>query len=96
MADVVFVRAGFDGDARFYQNVGGTQDFFAGIAKVSEVMETAARAGVIAGDGQVVAFVGGTQPCTSFGSIVKNNLFCDAQAQHLAEEFAAGFDVGSE
>ena len=49
--------AGFDKDPVFQSNIGGAEDLFPAIHGVGDVMEAARYAGVIFGDGDVVAFV---------------------------------------
>src|ERR1700754_1159065 len=48
LLDGVLVRAGFDVDAVFQEDVGGAQDVFAAVESVGDVVETARRLEVVA------------------------------------------------
>jgi hypothetical protein len=58
----VLVRAGFNRDAVFHQDVSGLQDLFAAVHEIGEMVEPAPCAASIQGDRHVIGFEGGRQP----------------------------------
>ena len=92
----VLVRAGFDEDAVFQENVGGAQNILAGIDGVGDVVEAAARAGMVAGVGEIVALVAHRHPHRGFGAVVQHDLLGQPAAEIFLEENAVGLDVDRE
>ena len=94
LSDVVLVRPGFNGHARFDQKIGGAKDFFPAVGKVGKVMKAAPSAAMIPRNRNVVTLIRGAQPGTGFDPVIQNDLLRCAHPQHPVKEFTAGAYVG--
>src|ERR1041385_556792 len=96
LLDCVLVRTGFDEHAVLQKDIGGAQNVLAAIERISDVMEAALGAGVVARIGEVVALVRGGHPHAGFAAVVEYDLFGEAEAEIVLEELAVGLDVDGE
>ena len=78
----------------FKKNIGSKQNFLARIERVGDVMEAALGAGMIAGIGEVVGFVGRGQPDAGLAAVVHDDALGETEAEIILEEFAAARDIG--
>src|SRR5690606_33800112 len=92
----MLVRPGLDEDAVFQKDVGCPQHVVALIDRISDMVETAARAGMIFRIGDVVALVVDGEPTAAEPAVVELNLLRDTAAQCFDHEVAYRADVSSQ
>ena len=93
LADGVVMRAGFNRDAVFNQDVGGLQDVFAAVHEIGEMMKPTPCATSIQGDRKVIGLEGCRQPTTHFGAVIENDLLGHAKPEELLKKLPVGFNV---
>jgi hypothetical protein len=87
------MRAGLDEHTILEKDIGGAQNFFAAVERVSDVMKAPARAGVVARIGEIVALIRECDPHRGFTAVVQNDLLGETAAEIVLEKLAVGFDV---
>src|SRR5579859_6143030 len=93
LLDRMLMRTGFDIDPVLQKNVRGPQNILAAVERVSEMVETARRSGMVARIGEVVTLVRDRHPHRSFGTVVEHDLLRQPASQIFFEENPVGLDV---
>src|SRR3954471_23160081 len=93
LLDRVLMRAGLDEHTILEKDIGGAQNFFAAVERVSDVMKAPARAGVVARIGEIVALIRECDSHRGFTAVVQNDLLGETAAEIVLEKLAVGFDV---
>src|ERR1700689_4898611 len=87
LLDRVLVRTGLDVDGVLQKDIGGTQDVFAAVERIGEMVEAAGRSGMIARISEVVALVRDRHPHRGFRAVVEHDLLGQAAAEICLEEY---------